>query len=114
MKTFALAALVTLATAGAALAQDALPSSAFIVVDGDTIKSPAGVRYRLVGFDCPETFRAKCDEELALGLAASRLDKYGRTLATLTVNGRDVGEVLISEGLARAYKGRKRESWCPH
>jgi endonuclease YncB( thermonuclease family) len=41
--------------------------TAFIVVDGDTIKSPAGVTYRLMGFDSPETFRAKCADEFALG-----------------------------------------------
>lgn len=102
----------------------------FIVVDGDTIKAPYGVTYRLLGFDTPETRFAKCDAELQLGLAAkkrleelmgtsevkvlesSKRDRYGRTLAHVTVNGRDVGEILIGEGLARAYRGKKRKSWC--
>ncbi len=103
---------------------------AFIVVDGDTIKAPYGVTYRLLGFDTPETHFAKCDAERELGLAAKdrleellatgevrviesgKRDKYGRTLAALTVNGRDVGDILIGESLARPYKGGHRDSWC--
>jgi micrococcal nuclease len=104
--------------------------SAFIVVDGDTIRSPAGVKYRLLGFDAPETFYAKCDGELQLGLKAKarleqliasgtariiesgRLDRYRRTLAVLTVDGRDVAATLIGEGLARPYHGERRRGWC--
>ena len=41
-----------------------------------------------------------------------KLDRYGRTLAHLTVNGRDVGGVLIGEGLARQYNGGRRQGWC--
>ena len=104
-------------------------SSAFIVIDGDTIRSPAGVKYRLMGFDAPETYQARCDEELQLGLKAKarmeqliasgtarliehRLDKYGRTLAELTIDGNDVAETMISEGLARPYHGERRQGWC--
>ena len=32
-----------------------------------------------------------------------RLDRYGRTLATVTANGRDAGEHLIVLGLARVW-----------
>jgi micrococcal nuclease len=105
--------------------------SAFIAIDGDTIKSPAGVKYRLLGFDAPETYLAKCIEELDKGTAAKRrlqqlidtgkarlvesgkLDKYRRMLATLYVAGADVATTLIAEGLARPYAGGKREGWCP-
>ncbi len=104
--------------------------AALIVVDGDTIKAPYGVTYRLLGFDTPETRFARCDAERALGLAAKdrleellsigevkvlesgRLDKYGRTLANVTIDGRDVGDILIDEGLARPYDGGHRGSWC--
>ncbi len=38
-------------------------------------------------------------------------DRYGRTLAAVSVNGVDAGDVLVSEGLARTWGGR-REAWC--
>jgi micrococcal nuclease len=38
-------------------------------------------------------------------------DGYGRTLASVRVNGSDAGDVLVSEGLARTWSGR-REPWC--
>jgi micrococcal nuclease len=111
--------------------QETRSPSAFIAIDGDTIKSPAGIRYRLLGLDAPETYLAKCIEELDLGTAAKRRlqelidtgkarlvesgkrDKYGRTLATLYIGGADVAGILIKEGLARPYAGGKREGWCP-
>jgi endonuclease YncB( thermonuclease family) len=102
----------------------------WIVVDGDTIKAPYGVTYRLLGYDTPETHFAQCDAERRLGRVASRRleellrrgrvrvvesgrrDRYGRTLANVYVNGRDVAEIMVEEGLARPYEGGKRESWC--
>ena len=38
-------------------------------------------------------------------------DVYGRKLREVAVDGRDVGDTLISEGLARACGGGRR-SWC--
>ncbi|WP_298966718.1 thermonuclease family protein [uncultured Roseibium sp.] len=38
-------------------------------------------------------------------------DKYGRTLARVLVNGNDVSQILINEGLARPWR-RHREPWC--
>lgn len=99
-----------------------------IIVDGDTINLD-GERIRLMGFDAPETYRAQCPSERERGLAAKRrlsellnghtlnvrrccLDKYGRTLAHVLVDGRDVGETMVGEGLARVYKGGHRKGWC--
>jgi micrococcal nuclease len=38
-------------------------------------------------------------------------DRAGRTLGTVSVDGRDVGEVLVGEELARPWEGR-RKPWC--
>jgi endonuclease YncB( thermonuclease family) len=35
-----------------------------------------------------------------------------RELREVRVNGRDVGETMISAGLARSYDGKKRQGWC--
>lgn len=99
-------------------------------VDGDTIRI-GNERIRLLGFDTPEIRSARCEHERRLGLQAKarlrqllasgrvqierqglRKDRYGRTLAKVFVNGRDVGETLVSEGLARPYYGGRRETWC--
>jgi micrococcal nuclease len=104
--------------------------AAYIVVDGDTIKAPFGPTYRILGYDTPETHLAKCDAERELGFAAKakleellrrgevrvlesgKTDRYGRSLAKVTVNGEDLARVMIREGLARPYHGEKRRSWC--
>ncbi|MBP2562403.1 endonuclease YncB(thermonuclease family) [Neorhizobium galegae] len=38
-------------------------------------------------------------------------DRYGRTLRSLTRHGHSLGDILVSEGLARTWAGR-REPWC--
>ena len=99
------------------------------VVDGDTIYLE-GQKIRIAGIDAPETHDYDCPEELMLGdRATDRLqellnggavtltsidrdeDVYGRKLREVAVDGSDVGDTLISEGLARAYGGGRR-SWC--
>lgn len=104
----------------------ALSLAACHIVDGDTLRCQAE-RIRLIGIDAPETEQAKCASERARGLAAKDrlrellapgftverdgVDRYGRTLATVRVNGRDVGAVMVAEGLARPYAGGRRP-WC--
>ncbi len=100
---------------------------AFTVVDGDTVVT-ASERIRIANIDAPETRGAACEAEARLGrLTAERLrallsqgtpivrregeDRHGRTLARISVNGRDVGETLVREGLARSWDGRRRP-WC--
>jgi micrococcal nuclease len=103
------------------------------VIDGDTF-TLHGTRYRIANIDAPELHEGKCDAERRLAFVArvrlgallssgtiriipgdpvdGRLkDRYGRSLATVTVDGRDVGDILVSERLARSWKGR-RTTWC--
>ncbi|WP_310390444.1 thermonuclease family protein [Rhizobium sp. 1399] len=99
------------------------------VWDGDTIRieSRSIERVRIFNIDAPE-LEGKCGYEIDLAFSSkSRLaeilqgqrvqihrqgeDRYGRTLAALSVNGRDVGDQLVREGLARTWSGR-REPWC--
>lgn len=100
------------------------------VVDGDTVDI-GGKRYRLQGYDTPEIYHAKCGRERDLGLlAAAKLielmqagpveviygkgrEKWGRGLARIKIDGRDVGDSLIAGGQARAYDGKSRRGgWC--
>ena len=109
---------------------DATPSRV-AVIDGDTIVVNHE-RIRLAGIDAPE-IKGKCAEEkrlaklatelLAEVLADSRIvidrqpkpDRYGRTLATVLADGRDAGEVILREGLARKWTKKfdyREEPWC--
>jgi endonuclease YncB( thermonuclease family) len=45
-------------------------------------------------------------------ISGSSHDQYGRELREVRVNGRDVGDAMISAGLARSYAGEKRQGWC--
>lgn len=108
-------------------------SLAIQVVDGDTLWIDRE-KVRIANIDAPETHEPKCDAERRLGLVAKRRleillksgtvtwkrgdpkdgrlkDRRGRTLATIAIDGRDVGELLIAENLARPWTG-KRQPWC--
>ncbi|WP_420377025.1 thermonuclease family protein [Sinorhizobium meliloti] len=100
------------------------------VVDGDTLWH-SGVKVRIADIDTPEIGSPECAAEKALGEKATRRlielvnagpfelrawqgrdeDKYGRKLRVLVRNGKSIGDVLVSEGLAHTWTGRK-ESWC--
>lgn len=105
------------------------------VIDGDTIKVSSQktgkiVNARLMGYDTPETYRAGCAQEKALGSAATArlqfllakaerivpypngVDIYGRVLLRLTLDGADVADTMIKAGLAVPYSGGKRINWC--
>lgn len=100
------------------------------VVDGDTFVY-AGSRIRIADIDTPEV-HGRCPEERALAARATRRlrvllaqgpfelhrlpngrdhDRYGRQLRIVTRGGRSLGDVMVAEGLARTWTGR-REPWC--
>lgn len=100
------------------------------IVDGDTLWSQ-GVKIRIADIDTPEISQPHCAAEKALGeRATARLmeivnaapfdmlawhsrdeDRYGRKLRVLVRDGRSLSHVLLSEGLARTWTG-KRQLWC--
>lgn len=111
------------------------------VVDGDSLRVRARIWLsqdvetvvRLDGIDAPE-LRGRCEEEKQRAVAARAFleeyvaavegavmlrdvsqDKYGgRVVATVVdLDGTDFGKALIEAGLARAYDGGARGSWCP-
>jgi endonuclease YncB( thermonuclease family) len=97
------------------------------VVDGDTIRC-GDERVRIMGLDTPE-MSARCPREERLARAATARmsdliaggvtlqphgrDRYHRLLAVVRDRqGRDVAQVMIREGHARAYDGGHRQGWC--
>lgn len=124
------AAIAAIALQVSAVHAENIASKHIHMVDGDTAKLN-GQSYRLVGFDTPETWKPRCGFEKGLGQAATDRarvvvakagwvnfivmpgkDKYGRGLARILINGKDLGDILIEEGLARKYTKGRRKSWC--
>jgi len=100
------------------------------VIDGDTFDY-AGARIRIADIDTPEV-NGRCARETNLAARATQRmsallaagpfdlhplpsgrdeDRYGRKLRIVTRGGRSLGDVLVAEGLARTWTGR-REPWC--
>lgn len=101
------------------------------VIDGDTIDM-MGTRIRLHGIDAPETGQlcaangAKyiCGQrstfylEQLLGRSVVTCDtldtdRYGRTVASCSVNGSDIGASMVTSGWALAYR-RYDDVYVPH
>lgn len=100
------------------------------IVDGDTFWLN-GIKYRPEGYDTPEPQSNICGgaKEIALAhkaserfqellrtgdvtiIALGRKGSAGRDLVRIHVNGRDVGDILVSERLARWWPNGD-EWWC--
>ncbi len=99
------------------------------VVDGDTFWY-RGEKIRLTDINTPEVSQPACAEERALGerararllallnagpftLAASgrNTDRYGRLLRVAMRDGESLGAMMVAEGLAERWQGR-RSDWC--
>jgi endonuclease YncB( thermonuclease family) len=92
------------------------------ITDGDTLRI-GSTRIRLFGVDAPEAGQRCSDRagnDWACGAAATaklealvarrvvrcdlqEADRYGRMVASCSVDGRDLGAAIVGEGLARAY-----------
>lgn len=116
-------------------------SADFSITDGDTVQlRGARTGTRLVGFNTPETYEPRCTRERDLGQRATarllelvhtadrvelrlvacacppgtqgtRDCNFGRSCGVLRVDGRDVGDILINEGLAVRF--RCGSTGCP-
>lgn len=105
------------------------PTRQTCVIDGDTFWY-RGRKIRIADINAPETSKPGCPAEAALGERATRrlaallnagpftleaadrdTDRYGRALRTVTRDGESLGEVLVAEGLAEEWQGRRRD-WC--
>ncbi|MFZ5965107.1 thermonuclease family protein [Thalassococcus sp. BH17M4-6] len=112
---FGLLCLGTAAAAG--------PDGVLRVIDGDTF-DVGGTRVRLHAIDAPETdqlcggqgapawecgawvrreVRARFDGQFAT-CETRDIDRYDRIVAICHIAGRDIGEMLVSDGLAFAYR----------
>lgn len=100
------------------------------IIVGDTLYI-GGEKVRVADIDTPEINEPRCESEKALGEQATERfielvnagpfemrawperdeDQYGRKLRVLVRDGRSLGDVLVLEGLARKWSGR-REPWC--
>ncbi len=100
---------------------------AVLVHDGDSFRCD-GERIRILNIEAPELPGSPkcgsgrngwCDHRRGyqardalsalfrtgrVGIERAGKDRYGRTLARVTVNGQDAGEYLIGRGLARAWR----------
>lgn len=118
---------------------NAVPAVVDYVLDGDTVAAQVNlapdvgvtVRVRLRNVDTPE-LSGECDDEINMANRARdrvrtllprgtvveleniKDDKYlGRIDANVFLpDGRDVGNILVRENLARPYNGGKRAGWC--
>lgn len=98
------------------------PNPSVRAIDGDTLVL-GGERIRLAGIDAPELHQ-DCQDSSGNAYPCGRRsadyledlasagpvtcdplgkDRYGRTLATCTVNGQDLGSQMVSAGWALAY-----------
>lgn len=99
--------------------------------DGDTFiidrKGFPPEKIRIENIDAPE-IEGRCSFETSLAKAAknqladflsgqrlvlqrSKIDRYGRQIAMVFVDGQNIGVQLIQNNLARSWNG-KREPWC--
>lgn len=88
------------------------------VADGDTItiinQNDEKVKIRLAGIDCPESFQIhgeKAKQFLSSRVAGKRvriepdtIDKYGRTVAIVLVNGENLNEQIVAHGHGWVYR----------
>lgn len=95
------------------------------ISDGDTIKvlrDREEVKIRLHGIDTPEkkqAFGTKAKDFTAnmvagkvVDIQETDTDRYGRTVAIVTVNGKNLNESIVASGFAWVYRKYCKQSFC--
>ena len=95
------------------------------ISDGDTITvmhEGRGEKIRLYGIDCPEKSQAfskkakKFTSEMVYGktveVEPKDIDRYGRTVALIYVDGKSLNETLVKNGFAWVYRKYCKEAFC--
>ena len=104
----------------------ALDGKVVDVADGDTITiltaDKQQVKVRLYGIDCPEggqafgnvakKYTAKMTAGKHVNVTPYDVDRYGRTVGVVTVNGNNVNESLIAAGLAWQFRKYCKQTFC--
>lgn len=98
------------------------------LIDGDTGRDN-GRKWRLISIDTPELSEPQCENERRIAIVArdrlrallasgyrirssGRRDPHGRLLVDIELpDGRDVGRILLQEGLAQKWPNRGNV-WC--
>jgi micrococcal nuclease len=116
------------------------PTNIIRVIDGDTLKIeakwlpdplPKQISVRLNNIDTPEKgARSQCESEQILSAKATeftktkvkeskkqeviiyKFEKYGRLLADIVLDNKNLSKMLIDSKLARPYYGGTKQSWC--
>ena len=109
------ACVLWIATGGAAYAD--FSGVVVAVLDGDTLdvlvdKKP--VRVRLANIDAPETkqaFGTRSRQTLRAAtfqknvtVLSSSVDRYGRAIGTVLVDGQDINKSMVAQGMALVYR----------
>ncbi|QTE82723.1 thermonuclease family protein [Shewanella algae] len=113
-------------------------SQVMSIYDGDTFNANVAewppivglnIPVRIRGIDTPE-LRGKCQKEKELARAAKQFTvsqlraakqielkdisrgKYFRLIASVYVDGKNLGDILLQQKLAVPYSGAKKPNWC--
>ena len=108
------------------------------VYDGDTFRVDIdefppivgrNIAIRILGIDTPE-IKGSCHKERELAIKARdftrkylnaanivsltnlRRDKYFRILANVHIDGKNLGDALLTQKLAVVYSGKSKFNWC--
>ncbi|MCK5321363.1 thermonuclease family protein [Candidatus Pacearchaeota archaeon] len=83
------------------------------VIDGDTLELTNGQKIRLKGINTPEKsmpfnqeateFVRQLVEDKSITIESHGIDKYGRTLAYIFIDGKNINKKILEEGLATLY-----------